>query len=106
MNFPVIIELLYFIYYYLYIYFFSSSLITVFFILGDKKELAAFPIGWLLPTKPRKNSRYGYVNYKGSLTIPPCSEIIDWVVITGRTLEISQELVRMFLNYLISPVDP
>lgn len=61
---------------------------------GDTKDLAPFPVGWLLPTKPRKNSHLGYVNYRGSLTTPPCSEIVDWVVITGRTLEVNQELAK------------
>lgn len=62
----------------------------------DSKSVNPFPLAWLLPKTPRKMSMFEYVNYKGSLTTPPCSEIVDWIVITGRTLEINEKTAKKF----------
>lgn len=40
-----------------------------------------------------------YATYKGSLTTPPCSQNVDWIVSMG-VLEISKEQVR-FLNEIL-----
>merc|ERR1712122_160685 len=62
---------------------------------GQKKFIPAFPLAWVLPRVHTGND-VDYVNYKGSLTTPPCSEIVDWVVITGRKLEISAKTANLF----------
>lgn len=61
-----------------------------------ERDINAFPLAWLLPTVDRKKSLWGYINYKGSLTTPPCSEIVDWIVVTGKTLEINEETAKKF----------
>lgn len=63
---------------------------------GQNKKIPAFPLAWLLPRVPTSYA-IDYVNYKGSLTTPPCSEIVDWIVITGRTLQISEKGAKDFL---------
>jgi len=63
---------------------------------GQNKQIPAFPLAWLLPRIPVPGVEIDYVNYKGSLTTPPCSEIVDWVVITGRKLEISRKTANLF----------
>jgi len=61
-----------------------------------ERDINAFPLAWLLPTVDRKKSMWDYVNYRGSLTTPPCSEIVDWIVVTGKTLEINRETAKKF----------
>jgi len=62
---------------------------------GQSKQINAFPLAWLLPRVPTTYD-VDYVNYKGSLTTPPCSEIVDWVVIVGRVLNISEKGAKDF----------
>ena len=65
--------------------------------------MQAFPLGWLFPRVIRDNGNKGfeYVNYQGSLTTPPCSEIVDWIVITGRTLQVNEKTVSQNLKFKI-----
>jgi len=66
---------------------------------GKSKKLRPFPLAWLFPTGCRDGDvyeGYDYVNYKGSLTTPPCSEIVDWFVITGKTLHVNAEDAKAF----------
>jgi carbonic anhydrase len=82
----------------------GTSFIMKMFGLGTKKcrypgqsiKIKSFPLAWVLPTVGRKGAKYEYVNYRGSLTTPPCSEIVDWVVITGTTLQVSQGVANIF----------
>ena len=59
----------------------------------SERMIDGFPLAWLLPRVNGRADAFEYVNYKGSLTTPPCSEIVDWIVITGRTLEVNQKTV-------------
>jgi carbonic anhydrase len=65
---------------------------------NSKATIDGFPLSWLLPRVNRggKSRSQQYINYKGSLTTPPCSEIVDWIVITGRTLEVNEKTARDF----------
>jgi len=72
---------------------------------GEKKDIPAFPLAYLLP-KVKTGRSVSYVNYKGSLTTPPCSEIVDWIVITGQTLEISDDLATAFEDVVNSNATP
>jgi len=64
---------------------------------ADKKiPIKSFPLGWLFPSVRRNGAMFDYINYKGSLTTPPCSEIVDWVVITGKTLKICEKTANLF----------
>jgi len=62
---------------------------------GNSLKLDAFPLGLLFP--PGKQiGKFNYVNYKGSLTTPPCSEVVDWVVIVGKVLKITDSDMQAF----------
>jgi len=60
----------------------------------SNKVVSSFPLGWLLPTMHRRKSQLSYVNYRGSLTTPPCLEIVDWIVLTGKTLEVNKDMAN------------
>ena len=59
---------------------------------GACAQVAAFPLEWLFPSFERK-----YYTYSGSLTQPPCSEIVTWIV-KPEPLAISSTQVCM-LNF-------
>jgi len=62
-----------------------------------KKKIKAFNLASLFPSgNANFQSKYAYVNYHGSLTTPPCSEIVDWIVVTGNTLKINSETAKLF----------
>ena len=44
----------------------------------------------------------GYYRYMGSLTTPPCSEGVNWYVLTGR-LAVSAEQVKKFARAIGEP---
>ena len=81
-----------------------TKLTSRIFIPEDETTIAGFPLAWFLPTVSRdgKSRSLQYINYQGSLTTPPCSEIVDWIVITGRTLQINEKAVsrKLFFLYL------
>lgn len=54
---------------------------------GQKASIPPFPLSYFLPSKT--TSFYRYV---GSLTTPPCSEVVVWTVFAQK-LFISQEQV-------------
>ena len=59
-------------------------------------------IGSLLPKNPH------YFSYSGSLTTPPCTEGVRWIVLQ-EPIEISEEDVRRFveiIGYNARPVQP
>jgi len=57
---------------------------------GESVHIAAFSPAVLIPPAQSGRSNYDYVNYSGSLTTPPCSETVDWIVFTRSTLTISR----------------
>lgn len=62
---------------------------------GSSKQVKAFPLSQFLPRSANLRTT-PYVNYKGSLTTPPCSENVDWIVLTDRTLTIhAREIVLL-----------
>jgi len=63
---------------------------------GTKVKVESFPLAWLLPQVSQNKGFFEYVNYKGSLTTPPCSEIVDWIVITGKTLQVNEKTAKLF----------
>lgn len=42
---------------------------------GASCQVPAFPLEWLFPSFERK-----YYSYTGSLTHPPCSQIVTWIL--------------------------
>lgn len=56
---------------------------------GDEVELTAFNPADLLPAKME------YWTYEGSLTTPPCSEIVSWMVVR-EPLQVEQASIQRF----------
>lgn len=71
---------------------------------GDKKMVASVSINTadLLPADR------GYYSFKGSLTTPPCSEGVKWMVLKTPT-EVSREQIKQFIKVIgtdARPVQP
>lgn len=67
---------------------------------GDhKRSDKQISVADLLPAK------HGYYNYSGSLTTPPCSEGVNWMVLQ-TPVEVSAEQVAAFTNIFSTSVRP
>lgn len=53
----------------------------------------------LLPLPDRPDGTHSYVHYKGSLTTPPCSEGVDWFVLSAP-LKVPDAQVVEFMRYV------
>ncbi|KAH9503086.1 putative carbonic anhydrase 3 [Bulinus truncatus] len=58
-------------------------------------EIETFPLADLLPVPDEGG--YRYFRYDGSLTTPPCYEVVIWTVFTER-IKISEDQMKMFRN--------
>ena len=71
---------------------------------GDRKKVASVNVNAvdLLPTD------HSYYSFKGSITIPPCSEGIQWIVLKNP-IEVSDEQIKRFSQVIgvnARPVQP
>lgn len=53
----------------------------------------------LLPKPDHEDGLHSYVHYEGSLTTPPCSEGVDWFLLT-KPIKIPGEQVVEFMTYV------
>ncbi|XP_057297492.1 carbonic anhydrase 6-like [Hydractinia symbiolongicarpus] len=60
---------------------------------GNSVKVPAFPLANFIPCRANLK-RTPYVNYRGSLTTPPCTENVDWVVLTSRVHTINLRDLR------------
>ncbi|KOC65727.1 Carbonic anhydrase 1 [Habropoda laboriosa] len=66
---------------------------------GAKVHIPPFPLVWIFPTSDKN-----YYTYNGSLTQPPCSEIVTWIV-QPEPIAISSSQVAQFRK-ICSPTGP
>lgn len=61
---------------------------------GSKVHIPPFPLEWIFPTFERN-----YYAYSGSLTRPPCSEIVTWII-QPEPIAISSDQVKHYFTVL------
>lgn len=99
----------------------SLAVIGIFFELGEENEFLAKFINDFPESKDEKHidaTRYNieellpenenYYTYSGSLTTPPCSEIVSWIVME-TPVKLSQEQLDVFTTLLVKnnrPIQP
>ncbi|CAK9235559.1 unnamed protein product [Sphagnum troendelagicum] len=54
---------------------------------------------FLLPPRRKSDGRRGYMHYRGSLTTPPCSEIVDWFLLE-KPLRVPTSQIMEFMKYV------
>lgn len=64
---------------------------------GSRLHIPPFPLTWICPF-PENN----YYTYNGSLTQPPCSEIVTWVVQPEPIAISSSQVQLLFLSRFLS----
>lgn len=69
-------------------------------IYGDVADLPAIDFGQMLPRNLRN-----FYKYKGSLTTPPCSEVVTWLVL-AQPVEIGQEQEEAFRHERSNVISP
>ena len=86
----------------------NSAVATVWKNIGAEEGKANAPSGVSVNAAKLLPGRHGYYTFSGSLTTPPCTENVTWVVMT-RPVEVSKEQIEAFAELYPSnarPVQP